>query len=162
MASSALDALIQFDPFHFVAEVAGQVAVRSGGSTLFSIRLDLTLEGPTPWHAHGRGSFEIGFIFTITISADFDIRFGEERTTSLPPVQLRGLIEDALTADGAWRALAGPSRMSHRARLPADAGLVIPPMGGLVGSQKIAPLNLPLARIGARRVDGPNRSPLSM
>jgi hypothetical protein len=152
----SLDALLRFDPFHFIAEIAGQVAVRSGGSTLFSIRLELMLEGPTPWHARGRGSFEIGFIFTVTISAGFEITFGEDRDTSLPPVQARALLEDALRADGAWRALA-PARAHVSLReLSAGAGVVIPPTGALAVSQKIAPLQLPLARIGAQRVEGAN------
>ncbi|MFT3722107.1 MAG: hypothetical protein QM773_00865 [Hyphomonadaceae bacterium] len=152
----SLDALIRFDPFHFIAEISGQVAVRSGGSTLFSIRLELLLEGPTPWHARGRGSFEIGFIFTVTISAGFEITFGEDRDTSLPPVQARGLLETALRADGAWRALA-PARAHVSVReLAPGSGIVIAPIGALSVSQKIAPLGLPLARIGAQRVEGPN------
>ena len=155
----SLDALVQFDPFRFIAEVAGQVAVRSGGSTLFAIHLVLTLEGPTPWHARGKGSFEIGFIFTVTISASFDVTFGEERHTSLPPVRVLALVEEALRADGNWRAVAdlGSRRGVATRELPPDAGVVVSPTGALTASQKVAPLNLPLERIGAARIDGPNR-----
>jgi hypothetical protein len=155
----SLDALVQFDPFRFIAEVAGQVAVRSGGSTLFAIHLVLTLEGPTPWHARGKGSFEIGFIFTVTISASFDVTFGEERHTSLPPVRVLALVEEALRADGNWRAVAdlGSRRGVATRELPPDAGVVVSPTGALTASQKVAPLNLPLERMGAARIDGPNR-----
>ena len=153
----SLDALIQFEPFHLTAKVAGQVAVRSGGSTLFAIRLEMTLEGPSPWHARGSGSFEIGFIFTVTISADFDVTFGEKRNTSLPPVQLRLLIEDALKAEGAWKVLAAGQQHVTTRDLTALAELVVSPLGSLAVSQKTAPLNLPLARVGARRVEGSNR-----
>ena len=151
----SLDALIQFDPFHFVAEIAGMVAVRSGGHTLFSIRLDLTLEGPTPWHAHGTGSFEIGFIFTITVSANFDATFGEARNTSLPPVRVAPLMEEALNADGNWRAIADANLRQHVTTRELSV-TVLSPLGALAVTQKIAPLNIPLARVGARRVDGPN------
>lgn len=153
----SLDALIQFEPFYLIAKVAGQVAVRSGGSTLFAIRLEMTLEGPSPWHAHGTGSFEIGFIFTVTISAGFDVTFGEKRNTSLPPVELRSLIEDALKSDGAWRVLAsGRPHVSIR-DLTTSPELVVSPLGSLAVAQKAAPLNLALARVGARRIDGANR-----
>jgi hypothetical protein len=64
----SLDVLIQLDPFHFVADIAAMLAVRSGSAVLFSVRLQLMLEGPAPWHARGRASFEIGFIITVTIS----------------------------------------------------------------------------------------------
>src|SRR5262249_60275126 len=35
----ALDVLINFEPFHFVADVAGMIAVKTGGHALFSIQL---------------------------------------------------------------------------------------------------------------------------
>ena len=55
--------------FHFIADIAGDArGARPAAHVLFSIQLELTLEGPLPWHAQGTGSFEIGFIFTITIN----------------------------------------------------------------------------------------------
>ena len=95
----SLDALIQFDPFQFVVEIAGMLAVRSGSSVLFAIRLELTLSGPSPWHAKGKGSFEIGFIFTITITVHFDITVGEETQTSLPPIAVIDVLLPALNDD---------------------------------------------------------------
>ncbi len=151
-----LDALIQFDPFQFIIQIGAMLAVRSGSSTLFAIRLDLTLEGPTPWHARGRGSFEISFIFTITISVTFDVTFGEDRNTSLPPINVRGLVEAALSQDGNWRvAREGNLRNHVTLRQPApDAGLLVPPMGVLGVVQKVAPLGLKLERFGPRRAEG--------
>lgn len=70
----SLDAVVTLIPFHFTSDAAAMLAVRSGSDTLFSIKLELTLEGPLPWHAHGTASFEIGFVFTITISVSFDSR----------------------------------------------------------------------------------------
>jgi hypothetical protein len=151
-----LDALIQFDPFHFIVHIGAMLAVRSGSSTLFAIRLDFTLEGPTPWHAYGQGSFEIGFIITITISASFDITFGDDRNTSLPPVRVTPLIEEALGNDGNWRVLSEGnlrSQVSTRT-LPPEAGVVIPPMGTLGVTQKVAPLGIALARFGPRHIEG--------
>jgi len=154
-----LDALIQFDPFHFIVQIGAMIAVRSGSSTLFSIRLSLTLEGPTPWRARGTGSFEISFIFTITISVSFDVTVGDERNTSLPPVAVRPLIEQALGLDGNWRVLSDGNLHAHVTlrNLPKDAPLVVPPMGALAITQKIAPLGVTLQRFGARRVEGGTR-----
>jgi hypothetical protein len=155
----SLDALFQYIPPYFIAEIAGQLAVRSGGSTLFAVHLVLTLEGPTPFHARGKGSFEIGFIFTVTISASFDVTFGVERLFTPLTVSLLELIDEVLHDDGAWRAIAGPvARRGVATReLPPEAGLVVSPTGSLTVSQKTAPLGLPLARIGAARVEGANR-----
>jgi hypothetical protein len=130
--------------------------VRSGTDTLFSIRLDLTLEGPKPWHARGTGSFEIGFIITVTISVSFNVTFGADDNPELPPIKVAPLIEDALRADGNWRVLSDGNLRQHVSvrSLPAGAGVVIPPMGVLGVTQKIAPLGLTLTRFGSRHVDG--------
>ena len=49
----SLDALFQFNPFYFTAEVTAMLALRVGSSSIASIKLTLTLEGPTPWKAKG-------------------------------------------------------------------------------------------------------------
>jgi hypothetical protein len=132
------------------------LAVRSGSSTLFGVRVDATLEGPTPWHAHGTGSFEIGFIFTITISVHFDVTLGDPRTTSLPPVQVMGLLTAALANPGNWRAVLPPGtgqRVSLRALPPGSEALVLHPFGTLEVSQKVVPLDLAIARFGTQTPD---------
>jgi hypothetical protein len=152
----ALDALIQFDPFQFVVTIAGMLAVRSGSSVLFAVRLELTLSGPSPWHAKGKASFEIGFIFTITITVRFDITVGQDRKKALPPVAVIDILIPALNQDAAWQALP-PTEHSPQVSLrevPAEGPLVLHPAGALAIAQKAVPLNLPLTRVGARRVDG--------
>ncbi len=153
----SLDALIQFDPFHFIVQIGAMLAVRSGSSTLFSVRLDLTLEGPTPWHARGKASFEIGFIFTVTISVRFDETFGEARITTLPPIRVLDLLIEAINKRGNWSAVSrGVSPLVATRDLGPKSGEVIHPMGALAVSQKIVPLKLPLNRFGARRLEGGN------
>jgi hypothetical protein len=152
----AFDALITFDPFHFIAYSAGMVAVRSGSSTLFSIKLDLTLEGPSPWFAKIRASFEIGFIFKVTIPVSFDKKFGVEEDSTLAAISVGPLIEEALKDDRNWRAFFDASARAHVStrELPPLAPVLLAPVGGLAVAQKVAPLNLPLARFGSRRVEG--------
>jgi len=152
----ALDALIQFDPFQFVVTIAGMLAVRSGSSVLFAVRLELTLSGPSPWHAKGKASFEIGFILTITITVRFDITVGQDRKKALPPIAVIEILIPALNQDAAWQALP-PTEHSPQVSLrevPAEGPLVLHPAGALAIAQKVVPLNLPLTRVGARRVDG--------
>jgi hypothetical protein len=152
----ALDVLVQRVPFHFVAEFSAKLAVRSGSHTLFSVKIDATLEGPTPWHIHGTGSFEIGFVFTVTIHVHFDITIGPELTSLLPVLQVLPLLVEAFANAGNWRAiLPSGSSLSVTLRELAAEGdrLVVHPFGTLEISQKVAPLNLPLDRVGAQRVD---------
>jgi hypothetical protein len=149
----AFDVLIRRKPFHFIAEFSAMLAVRSGGSTLFGVRVDATLEGPAPWHAHGKGSFEIGFVFTITISVHFDVTVGDARTTTLPPVQVFGILVEALTNPGNWRAVlpqGATPRVSVRELPPSTQTLVLHPFGTLEASQKVVPLNLAISRFGAQ------------
>jgi hypothetical protein len=149
----ALDVLIQFNPFHFIAQLAAMLAVRSGSSTLFSVRLKLMLEGPTPWHAVGKASFEIGFILTITISVHFDVTVGDERTTTLPPIQVMPRLKEALQAAGNWRAVLpqGSGLQMSMRELPPSDSLILHPFGTLEVSQKVVPLNLEISRFGTQR-----------
>jgi hypothetical protein len=154
----SFDALIHFDPFRFIVQIGAMLAVRSGTSTLFGIRLDLVLEGPTPYHARGRGSFEISFIFTVTIEVGFDVTVGEERTTTLPPVRVLPLLHDAVNDNANWRAL-NPSSVNSQValrELGPEAGLVVHPFGILAVSQKVVPLNLAIQHLGSRKIDGGN------
>jgi Family of unknown function (DUF6603) len=153
----SLDALIQFDPFHFVAQIGAMLAVRSGSSTLFSVRLQLTLDGPTPWHAQGKASFEIGFIFTVTISVHFDVTFGDVIASLLAPVNVLDLVLGALNQRGNWRAVSdGVIPLVAMRDLGTKSSEVIHPMGALAVSQKVVPLKLAINRFGARRIDGGN------
>jgi len=149
----AYDVLIQLNPFRFIAEFSAMLAVRSGSSTLFGVRVDATLEGPRPWHAHGTGSFEIGYVFTITISVHFDVKRGDARGTTLPPARVMGPLLEALANPGNWRAVLPPGtghRVSLRALPPGSDVLVLPPFGMLEVAQKVVPLNLTITRFGTQ------------
>jgi hypothetical protein len=152
----AYDVLVQRSPFHFIAEFTARLAVRSGSHTLFSVRIDATLEGPTPWHAHGKGSFEIGFVFTVTIHVHFDVTIGVDLTSLLPLVRVLPLLVEALENAGNWRAVlpSGSSLSVTLRELPGGGdALILHPFGALEISQKVAPLNLEIDRVGAQRVD---------
>src|SRR5262249_40547410 len=114
----------------------------------------LTLEGPTPWHARGRASFRVGFIIKVTIPVRFEVTVGEERNTSLPPIDVLPKLRDALALDGNWRAVLpahGHLQVTLRELPPQKNVLVLYPFGTLEISQKLVPLNLDISRFGATR-----------
>ncbi len=153
----SFDILIQRSPFHFIADIAAMVAVRLGSHVLFSIQLQLTLEGPVPLHAHGTGSFEIGFIFTVTISASFDITIDTGALlAALMPIDVLSLLIGALGDPQNWRALlpVGRSPAVVVRKLPdSDGRLVLQPAGTLEISQKVLPLNIAVQRLGGAASD---------
>ena len=90
----SFDVLFQFNPFYFIAEITAMLALRVGSSSFASIKLTLTLEGPTPWKAQGTAKFKICWFFTLKVR--FNKTFGETRNTTLPDVAVLPLLAAAL------------------------------------------------------------------
>src|SRR5262249_35905112 len=76
--SSRFDALIQFSPFHFTVSISTSFSVKVFGFGVYGIDIELTLEGPTPWHAKGSGSLSF-FLFSVSIP--IDVTWGDSRDT---------------------------------------------------------------------------------
>jgi hypothetical protein len=145
------DGLFQFSPFQFAIDVSAHASVKVFGVGLFGVGLDFTLSGPAPWRAAGTASISL-FFFSIGI--DFDVTWGEERDTTLPPVEVLPLLAGELTKTESWRTrppVAGAPLVSLRALDPAEAGVVLHPLGTLVVSQRVVPLDITVDRIGAER-----------
>ena len=66
----------------------GGARLKVFGVGLFGIQLDLMLEGPTPWRAHGSASSISG---SSRSRLEFDITCGDDRMT-LPPVEVMPLL----------------------------------------------------------------------
>ncbi|MEO8588227.1 MAG: DUF6603 domain-containing protein [Flavobacteriales bacterium] len=144
------DALFRFSPFYFIIEVRAGLNVKIFGFDLVTIHVTMTLEGPTPWHAHGVGS--IGFLFW-----DFDVEFdkvwGDEADTVLPPVALVPLIQAELDKLENWKTRLPASSnllVSLRERNGADTDLVIHPLGVLSFTQRLLPLGIELDKLGTQ------------
>jgi len=153
----SLDAIVTLIPFHFTGDTAAMLAVRSGSHTLFSIHLELTLDGPLPWHVRGTASFEIGFVFTITISVHFDITIGPSLAMMLAPIDVLAELVAALSNPGNWRARLpdGAHQAATLCALPDPAQLlVVHPFGGLDVSQKVSPLAIAIQLFGATTPQG--------
>jgi hypothetical protein len=149
----SFDALFQFNPFYLVAEVTAMLALRVGSSSLASIKLTLTLEGPTPWTAKGDARLKLCWFLTVKIR--FSKTFGETRTTTLPDVAVLPLVVQALEARDNWSEAvpAERHRLESLRALPAGAAgpVRVHPVGTVAISQKVVPLNLAIDRLGAQR-----------
>ncbi|WP_372660213.1 DUF6603 domain-containing protein [Amycolatopsis kentuckyensis] len=145
------DALFQLSPFRFAIHIGAHVTLRAFGVGAFGIDLDFQLEGPAPWRAHGKGS--IGFLF-FSISADFDITWGENRDTTLPPVAVLPLLANEIGKTEGWdtRLPSGDNRtLVNLRQLPDTGEIVLHPLGTLFVRQRALPLGVRLDRVGGQK-----------
>jgi hypothetical protein len=160
--SSGFDALIQFSPFHFSVSVSTSFSANVFGVGVFSVGIDLTLDGPEPWHAHGTASLSFLF-FSVGIGIDFT--WGDSGNTTLAPVAVMPILTAEFGKQSNWRAMppAGSNILvSLRALSPADAQLVLHPVGTLQVSQRAIPIDLTLDTVGNQKPDDANRFSLSV
>jgi hypothetical protein len=156
-AHLGFDALFQFSPFKFVIAISAGASVKVFGVGLFSVDLDLTLSGPTPWEAKGTASISILFF---SIDVDFDVTWGEERDTTLPPVDVLPLLAAELTKAESWRTRApagGAPLVNLRALAPAEADIVLHPLGTLFVQQRAVPLDIRIDKVGSERAADVNQ-----
>ncbi|MEV6911465.1 DUF6603 domain-containing protein [Amycolatopsis sp. NPDC051071] len=147
----AFDALFRFSPFSFIIQISAGVSLKAFGVGVFGIDLDFQLEGPSPWRAHGRGSISLLFF---EISADFDISWGEERDTALPPVEVLGLLENEVRKTEGWQTrlpAGGTAPLVTLRQLPETGDPVLHPLGSLFIHQRAIPLDIRIDRVGAQR-----------
>ena len=151
------DALFHFDPFAFVGDVAGRVAVRAGGRTVTSVGLDMTLTGPRPWHAWGRAKFEV---LGVKHSVHFDVRFGQDEAPPLPaPVDVGALLVAAVADARSWSGELPGSERPFVSLRPVDApqATLVHPLADLTLRQRVVPLDVNISRFGQARPAGERR-----
>jgi len=156
------DALFQFSPFYFIIELSASFGVKVFGIGLFSVSVRLSLEGPTPWRARGTGSISLLFF---DIDVDFDVTWGEQRDTTLPPIAVMPLLKAELDKVENWRAQlpTGNNLLVSLRKLPAeDAALVLHPVGVLRVSQRAVPLELTLDKVGNQKPNDVKRLKLEV
>ena len=127
--SAGFDALIQFSPFHFTAEISSQFSVKVFGLGVYGVGIDVTLDGPAPWHVHGTASLSF-FFFSIDIGIDFT--WGDNPNTTLPPLAVMPILFAEAQKASNWKT-ALPSNLKLLVTLrqldPAEAGMVLHPAG---------------------------------
>jgi hypothetical protein len=147
----SFDVLFQFNPFYFIAAISAKLALRAGSSEIASISLDMSLEGPTPWHAKGTAKLKICWFLTIKVR--FDKTFGEERNTRLEDVAVLPLLRAALSDKGNWEAQNPDKRhalVSYKT-IQAGAEVVVYPSGVLTIQQRVVPLGIEIQRFGSQQ-----------
>jgi hypothetical protein len=163
--SFSVDGFFSFDALarisaksvYFIIEVSAGVSLKVGGAGVFSIDLDLTLEGTSPWRARGSASINVMFV---KVSASFDKTFGSPLDFLLPPVVLVSVVTDELGKADNWRAL--PPLSANLAvslrdpQAPADT-IILHPLGTLEVSQNVLPFGITLDKFGARTPTDANR-----
>ncbi len=160
--NSGFDALIQFSPFHFTVTIQTTFSVKVFGLGVYGVDINLTLEGPTRWHAHGTASLSF-FFFSVDIGIDFS--WGEDQDTTLPPVAVMPLLAAELGKQSNWRAFLPPGSnllVSLRQLDPAEAAFVLHPVGTLRVSQRLVPLDLTLDKFGNQPPSDANRFALTV
>ena len=105
-ARSGFDALIQFSPFHFIAEISTQFSVQVFGVGVYGVGIDVSLSGPTPWHVHGTASLSF-FFFSIDIGIDFT--WGDNPNTTLPPIQVMPILAAEAQKASNWKTALPPN-----------------------------------------------------
>jgi hypothetical protein len=152
----SFDALFQLDPFSLLIDIAGSIALKQGSRVIMGISVNVTLSGPTPWHAVGRARFQLLFI---SAEVGFDVRIGEGAPPPLPAlVQVEPRVEAALADPRNWTTQlpdAGDSIVTVREIPRAEGELLVHPLGTVAVSQRVAPLGRALERFGTARIDGP-------
>jgi hypothetical protein len=152
----SLDALFQFSPFYMIVTITGRLSLSAAGLDLLSVRLRFTLEGPTPWRAHGSGSVSLLFF---DISADFDETWGDSIDTRLEPIAALALLKSEFEKVTNWVAELPPG-YSVASTLSEDEGpeeLVLHPLGTLRISQRAVPLGIDIDKVGNQDVSDARR-----
>ena len=153
-----LDVLVHREPsLSFSARMRGSLSVEVFGESLVGVAFDLTLEGPAPWHAVGRGSIDL---FLFSASFDFDERWGNPPPAlPTPPADLRRRLEEAFARPEAWSALPPgggdriPVLLSPAANRQLGEGRRVHPHGGVVARQRVVPFGVDIERLGPSIVE---------
>lgn len=160
--SSGFDALIQFSPFHFIAEISTQFSVQVFGVGVYGVGIDVSVEGPTPWHVHGTASLSF-FFFSISIGIDFT--WGDNPNTTLPPVAVMPILAGEAGKATNWKT-GLPANLKLlvvlRQLAPMEADLVLHPAGTLQISQRTIPLDLKIDKVGSQAPSDANQFAFSV
>lgn len=144
----AFDAILQYSPFRFVADVSAGIALRAFGETLMGVALALHLEGPAPYLARGRGSIDL---WLFEVSFDFEVGWGLAAAELGGRVDVGDELRRALRDPAAWRlhAAAPPGLvLGEAARKSLSNAAIIDPYGTISVRQERVPLGVEIQRFG--------------
>ncbi|MCB0629045.1 MAG: hypothetical protein KDD15_04920, partial [Lewinella sp.] len=147
------NALLQFDPFLFEADLHIGAAIRYKSRNLAGVDFYMLLSGPAPWRAKGYAKIEILF-FSLKIK--FNRTWGDEQTvapSSIDSGELFSRVKRQLGETRNWSGLL-PEGFSNAASIrsldaPEDAHLLlVHPSGTLEVRQTVLPLDKTIEKVG--------------
>lgn len=141
-----VDALVQFRPFRFDAQVAAGFSVSVSGFSFASVTLSGKISGPGPVTVHGTLSISV-FLFEISWDQTFVIGSGpaDRLPTSLSLIEV---VLNALSAQGSLRAAStADPHVVLAPRQPTEEYVLVPPTGSLQLQQRVVPLGLSVDRV---------------
>jgi hypothetical protein len=152
------DVLIQFDPFHFLADFYAQVQLKRGSRNLFKVRVEGALDGPRPLHIKGKATFEI---LWWDYSVRFDTTLVEGELPPLPePIDIMPQLKAALGNSGSWTGQL-PEGQRPMVTLRTNPGtpneVLLHPLSTLTVKQSVVPLNLDISKFGQAAPTGARR-----
>jgi len=152
MGMASFDALIQFEPFGFLAQLRALLCILRNGSPILSAELQANLSGPKPWHAEGFVEFQI----VVKVRVPFEVTVGEPEQIPPPVVNLFDLLLTEVRRKESWASTPAPEAgaiATLRDSDPAD-GIVLHPLSSVTLLQRQMPFEKVLNRFGAARPDG--------
>jgi hypothetical protein len=153
------DALVTFVPFSFRVDFTAGLKLSRGSMVLASIAVDGLIEGPKPWHVHGKAKVSVLFLEK---EVEVDVRFGApEAPAPLPAPRPRDALLAALADKGNWSTVL-PSATARTVALAAREGEgLLDPAGAPAVRQQVVPLGLEIARFQHVPLASPERFAIS-
>jgi hypothetical protein len=155
-----VDALVQFRPFFFTADIAAGFDVEAFGHTFGGVTLQGSISGPHPITIAGHLTIET-FIHDISWSQTFTIGSGPPDTA--PGIALLEALEQEIPRPGNLRVQEDRDpNMTLSPRAVDSTRIALPPTGTLRWSQRRAPLNVHLDRVDGQPLPVPAGATLAI
>lgn len=139
----SIDAMVQFTPFHFRAEVSAGFRVRVFGLTFAGVRIDGVIDGPGPLVISGRLTIET-FLFDVSWSESFTLGSGNAPPAGPVPVLADVVASQAVPVN--LSAAGHDPVVQLSPELSGDASVLVP-LGALTWHQKRTPLGVAVTRV---------------
>jgi hypothetical protein len=141
-----MDALVQLRPFHFHANVSGEVSVEFLGDTFCGVRVDASVDGPGPMSVNARLTIET-FLKDIPWNETFTFGGGAADRAGRATSLLAVIAESARTAPLLHGSAADDHEVVLEPRPPTGPEVVLFPRGELTWIQRVSPLSIRCERL---------------
>jgi hypothetical protein len=147
------NALLQYTPFHFDADISVTVALMAGSDELMSVDVSGMLSGPNPWSI--AGSFKISLLF-FDVHLSFSHTWGAAIAEGggVAAVNVLPLLTAAFADARNWHAPLGAGAPKLVSTRDSAGAMKAHPLAVLEVHQTVAPLDLAIDRYGTAPVEG--------